>query len=394
MSRWKRFTVTGAVILIAALLGSGIYFRIREGGQSDAVTEEELMRPIVSAMEAFPSDIANPVTVAEVVRDTLVMRVTAQGEAASFQSAVVRSQVAGRVAEVVARENGTVAGGDVIIVIDPADLEIELERANIALRQAEEQYREMTILEDRITDPALREERDRSFRVRSGLEQAELNLRVAQRNLENARVKAPFGGRIADIRVVPGQWVSAGEELMSVVRTDPIRVDAYALDTELMHIAVGRNARVEFTAFPGERFEGRIETWNPVLNESRRARVTISIPNPDGRILPGMFAEASLDARRYPDRILVPRSAVIERDRSPVVFVYEGDERGGVAMWRYVRLGLQNDEQIEILYLPDEERSDPLEPGEIVLTGGHNSLTHQAPVRIVDNVQAAGGRPE
>ncbi|HWV55929.1 MAG TPA: efflux RND transporter periplasmic adaptor subunit, partial [Longimicrobiales bacterium] len=382
------------VVLIAGLLGSGIYMRIRDVEETDAVTEEELLRPIVSAMEAFPADIANPVTVAEVVRDTLVMRVTAQGEAYSFQSVGVRSQVSGRVVEVRVRENDLVPAGEIVVVVDTTDLLIALERARLQYRQSEVSFAEQSIADDRITDPALRAEREANLRIRSGLAQAELTLREAERNLENARVKVPFAGRIADINVVPGQWIGPGDELMKVVRTDPIRFDAYVLDTDLQHIAPGRGARVEFRAYPGERFEGRIETINPVVDGNRRARVTISIPNPDGRILVGMYGEVSLDARRYPDRILVPKSAVIERDRSPVVFVYQGDERGGVAMWRYVRRGLENDEQVEILYFPGEERSDPLEPGELVLTSGHATLVHQAQVRIVDNVLVAGGRPE
>jgi len=394
MSRAKRFTVAGVVVLIAGLLGSGIYMRIRDVEETDAVTEEELLRPIVSAMEAFPADIANPVTVAEVVRDTLVMRVTAQGEAYSFQSVGVRSQVSGRVVEVRVRENDLVPAGEIVVVVDTTDLLIALERARLQYRQSEVSFAEQSIADDRITDPALRAEREANLRIRSGLAQAELTLREAERNLENARVKVPFAGRIADINVVPGQWIGPGDELMKVVRTDPIRFDAYVLDTDLQHIAPGRGARVEFRAYPGERFEGRIETINPVVDGNRRARVTISIPNPDGRILVGMYGEVSLDARRYPDRILVPKSAVIERDRSPVVFVYQGDERGGVAMWRYVRRGLENDEQVEILYFPGEERSDPLEPGELVLTSGHATLVHQAQVRIVDNVLVAGGRPE
>src|SRR5690606_32926474 len=124
--------------------------------------------------------------------------------------------------------------------------------------------------------------------------------------------------------------------------------------------------------------------------QTRTAKVTVSVPNPEGRILPGMYARVSLEARRFADRILVPRSAILERDRRTMLFVYEGDERGGLSKWRYVTTGLENESQVEIVANPD---TDMVQPGEIVLTDGHYTLIHDARVRLVDDVRAAGGRP-
>jgi membrane fusion protein (multidrug efflux system) len=391
-------TVITVAAVAVTLLGSGIYFRIKGEGEAAAAAATpaaaEGERPVIAM--PISADVANPVKGARVIRDTLVVSVAAAGQASSFQAAAVHAQVSGRVLEVRVREDDEIRGEDVIVVIEPTDLEIALERARIALGQAEARYTELTILEDRIDDPLVRAQRERSFRANSGLEQAELNLRVAERDLEQSRVKAPFAGRAANIRVVPGQWVRSGEELMTIMQLNPIRLDVHVMEGEVVHIERGRSARVEFSAYPGERFVGRIESINPVIEaeNARTARVTVSVPNPDGRLLPGMYAQVSLQARRYADRILVPLSAVVERDRSPVVFVYQGDERAGVAMWRYVRTGLRSDEYVEILYLPGEERSDRLDPGEIVLVDGHNTLSHQAPVRLVENVREAGGRPQ
>jgi membrane fusion protein, multidrug efflux system len=176
-----------------------------------------------------------------------------------------------------------------------------------------------------------------------------------------------------------------------VLDLDPIKVEVQVLESEIGHLSPGRSAEVTFAAFAGERFTGRIETINPVVESgSRTARVTVLIPNPDGRILPGMYARVSLEARRFEDRVLVPRSAILERDRRTMLFVYEGDERGGLAKWRYVTTGLQNERQVEIVESPDTET---VRPGETVLTDGHYTLIHDARVRLVEDVQAAGGRP-
>jgi multidrug efflux pump subunit AcrA (membrane-fusion protein) len=118
------------------------------------------------------------------------------------------------------------------------------------------------------------------------------------------------------------------------------------------------------------------------------------LPNRDGRIKPGMYAEVALDAEALPDRILVPREAVLERGegrRRTMLFVYEEGPRGGLAKWRYVNPGRENDTHVEILREGPEQGM--VEPGEIVLVDGHHYLGHDTSIRLVDDVAAEGGRP-
>ncbi|MBR9988960.1 MAG: efflux RND transporter periplasmic adaptor subunit, partial [Gemmatimonadetes bacterium] len=207
------------------------------------------------------------------------------------------------------------------------------------------------------------------------------------------RIVAPFPGRVANLKVVPGQYVNVGDELLTVQAMDPIRVDAKVLEGNIGYLSVGRTATVTFAAFPGEVFEGRIQTINPVVDpEFRNARVSISVRNPNGRILPGMFARASLSAERFPDRILVPKEAVLERDnRRTLVFLFKGEGDRGRAEWRYVTPGRSNDTHVELV---EDGENEMLKAGDIVLVSGHYTLSHDIPVRLVDNVaRAEGARP-
>jgi len=156
----------------------------------------------------------------------------------------------------------------------------------------------------------------------------------------------------------------------------------------VVHLSEGRQATLVFTAFPGETFTGRIETINPVVDpQTNTARVTVHIPNPDGRIKPGMYAEADLEAQQFADRILVPKTAIRETDdRRYFLFVLEN----GRAKWRYVTLGLENDYYVE---LRESSETEWVTPGEIVLVDGHQMLPHDAAVELVDDPAAAGGRP-
>ncbi|MEQ8328902.1 MAG: efflux RND transporter periplasmic adaptor subunit [Longimicrobiales bacterium] len=397
MSFSRRTLSLVTVLLILAALGAGVGWRLMsEGDESDGESASEAAAadlPDVSSAAQFSTDVPQPVAGAEAVRDTLWIRVNAAGRAEAFRRATLNAQVEGRVEALPARENGVVADGQTLLQLDTTDLALNVAQARADLLAAEADYRQMTLFDDEIEDADVRAERDRIARTRSGLDQREVALRQARIQLERTRVAAPFGGRVADLAVAEGQYVAAGTPLVTVVDLDPIKVEVQVLEAALPVLSAGRRADVTFSAFPGERFQGTVETINPLVDpETRTARVTVLLPNRQHRIKPGMYAEVSLNAEALPDRIMVPRSAVLERGdgrRRTMLFVYEGDAQQGLAKWRYISTGRENDTHVEIL--PDGE--GVVEPGEVVLVDGHHYLAHDTPVRLVDDVTAAGGRP-
>ena len=394
MSMSRRVIGVTATIVVVAALVVGVLYRIRasEAGTDESASLSDGERPQVSAGAAFSTDIAIPVEGAEVVQDTLVVSVSAAAQAAAVKQARLLAEVGGRVIRIRAAENDVVSEGSLLVEIDSTEYELAVDRAKAQLAQAEASYREFTLFDDQIEDPEIRAERDRVARARSGLDAAEVGLEEAQLQLTRTKVLAPFGGRVASIRIVEGQTVRVGDELLTVLDLDPIKVEVQVLESEVGYLARGRSATVSFSAFPGETFQGRIATVNPVVErDTRTARVTVMVPNSDGRILPGMYARVSLEARSFADRVLVPRSAILERDRRSMLFVFEGDEQEGLSKWRYVTTGLMNETLIEIVENPE---TDMVEPGEIVLTDGHYTLIHDARVRLVENVRASGGRPQ
>jgi HlyD family secretion protein len=391
----KIIGVSAAVAVVFTMAG-GIYLRIRGSEESDSgstIAEvPEGGAESVSSARTFSTDVAIPVEGAQVVRDTLVISVSAAAQAAAEREAPLRAQVEGRVTRLRISENDPVGRGRLLIEIDTTEYALAVARAEAGLAKARATYRELTLFDDQIEEEAVRAERERVARAKSGLEEADIALREARLQLERTRVTAPFAGRAASIRVVEGQLVRPGDELLTVVDLDPIKVEVQVLESEVGLLAPGRGATVAFAAFAGETFTGRIATSNPkVERETRTARVTVMVDNPEGRILPGMYARVALEARRFAERILVPRSAILERDRRTMLFVFEGEGNTGLAKWRYVTTGLANDSVVEVVPDPDTEM---VEPGEWVLTDGHYTLIHDAHVRLVESVRVEGGRPQ
>ena len=386
------------IALIVALLGGGAWWRLRpdtrdEGEAQAAEVGGEAGADLSSAVDAaFSTDMPQPVTGAPVVRDTLWVSVNAAGRAEAASRATLQAQVSGVIESVRVRENNGVAAGAPLLQIDTTEYALAVAKAESDLRRARADYQQQLLFDDRITDPAVREQRERIARSRSGLDQMEVALRQATLQLDRSRVRAPFEGRIADLRVVPGQHVTQGTELMTVVDLDPIKVEVNVLEAELGLLREGARSAVRFTGFPGEIFEGRIATVNPVVDPERRTgRVTVLLSNPGGRIKPGMYAEVSLAATSFPDRLLVPRAAILERGegtRRTMLFVFEQDGQVARAKWRYVTTGHMNDQLVEIV--PSDEGR--VEPGETVLVDGHHYLAHDTSVRLVDDVAVEGGR--
>jgi RND family efflux transporter MFP subunit len=397
MSFSRRTLSIFTVLLIVGVVAAGTWWRLRPTPEAEAQTGEatatadSLGVDLGAAGDQFSTSLPQPVTGAEVVQDTLWETVTAGGQAAAIRRATLASQVEGIIQALPVRENSRVGGGQSVLQIDTIELALEVARAQAELSNAQAQYEAITLFQDEITDPQVRARRAEVARASSGLNAAEVGLRQAELRLERASVRAPFEGRIADLQVVAGQYAAAGTELMTIVDLDPIKVEVNVLEAELGYLSEGREAQVTFAAFPGEVFTGRIQTINPVVSEeTRTGRVTLHLSNPNGRIKPGMYADVTINARSFAERILVPRSAILERDRRTMLFVYEGDGEQGLAKWRYVTTGRENETYVEIVA---SDETDMVAPGEMVLVDGHHYLAHDTRIQLVDNPAAAGGRP-
>lgn len=394
MSLLRRLLIGATAVAAALLLGSGIYLRIAQADAEDAAPADGDTEslPGTSAAEAFSTSVAIPVNGAAVLRDTLVISVEAAGEAAAWRRTVLLAQVEGPLAMLRAQEGARVTAGQLLAAIDSSTYVLDLAEAEANLRNAQADFRERTLFDDRITDSIVRTQRAAAARARSGLDQTEVQVQKRRLDLQKTRIEAPFAGRIASIEAVQGAWVRTGDELLTIVDIDPIKVEVQVLENEVGYLTPGRRATVTFASLPDTRFSGRIETINPVVDQqTRTARVTVVVPNPDGKILPGMYARVALEARKFADRTLVPRAAILERDRRTMLFVYDADGQTGLAKWRYVTTGLENDSLVEIV---EHRETDMVEPGEVVLVDGHYTLTHDARVRLVGSVRAAGGRPD
>jgi RND family efflux transporter MFP subunit len=272
--------------------------------------------------------------------------------------------------------------------LDTRPFDLAVSEAEAAVAQAEVQYNDNIVPDSIVSGKAPTEERRRNALARSGLQGARVRLDRARYDRERATIAAPFAGVVDRVNVAAGERLTSGAEVATIVDVGDLRIEAAVLEHDLSLIRVGGQAIITSSAAPGRQIVGRVAAVLPLIDSTTRAgRALVRFRN-DGSLRPGMYADVRLESTRLGDRVLVPAASVLERDGRTLVFVVQD----GRAKWTYVTTGRSNGVDTEVL--PDSSTGEiPVKAGDRVLVEGHLTLTHDAPVRVVEKAETPS-RPE
>ena len=377
---------------------------------SSCTTDPEEETPEVNASETSVQPF--PVEAVIATHRTLTRSIVASGRLMAGRRTELSSGVSGRISEVKVREGDFVKEGDLLLRLDEAPFVLNVEKAEADLLDKRIDYavfimdtttvlntdttwvsRELDALEKaRLEyesgeiDARKLKSAQRNFDAaqllsgtrrldliaqNTGLIRAELDRASAQWELAQTTIHAPFSGIVANRLVEEGQQVSPGETCFELIDISKIRVKAAVLESDLGAVGIGHGIRISVTTWQGEYFEGRISRIYPTVDEdSGTGYVEAELPNPGGRLKPGMFAEVLIEGTSYDNRIAVPDEAIVSRDERTLVFVIQG----GRAQWSYVTLGREGDGWREV--------TSGVSEGDTVAVTGNITLAHDVPVRV------------
>ena len=164
--------------------------------------------------------------------------------------------------------------------------------------------------------------------ARASLAEARAQLALAEKAVADVVVVAPFSGFISDRKVSTGEYVQPSTPVVTLVKTDPLRLILAIPGVQAGQIARGLRVEASVDAYPGRVFAGEITAVNPVISpESRSFMVEVSVPNPQAILKPGMFAVATINQGSTTRALFVPRAAVAEDVNTDSWRVYVIDER-------------------------------------------------------------------
>jgi membrane fusion protein (multidrug efflux system) len=308
-----------------------------------------------------------PVEVAALERGDVFAVYTGTASLETDSDALVVAKVAGQVVEILAEEGDRVEEGQVLARLDGDRLRLDMERSHANLRKLEQEYNRSVELYERglVSSGAFEG-------LKYELESLRAIYRLAQLEYSYTRIRAPISGVVVQRHIRQGNTISVNDPVFQVTELDPLIAYIHIPEREFRRLEPGQPAELRLDAIPGQRFQAKVQRISPVVDPvTGTFKVTMEVPDQDGRLKPGMFGRFNIvwDARH--DVLLAPRVAIVDDDISDSVFVIVD----GKAERRTVRTGYARDAQVEIL--------DGLEGHEEIVVIGQAGLRDGAQVEVV-----------
>lgn len=211
-------------------------------------------------------------------------------------------------------------------------------------------------------------------------------------SLAKKSIVAPFAGTIGIRQVDVGDYLASGTVIATLQDLSHLYVDFYLAEQAVPKVALGQAVQLSVAAYPGENFTGQVSAINPKVEDStRNVLVRATLPNPQGKLLPGMFANLQLLLPDSGNRVVVPESAITYTLYGNSVYVVSaGKDSAGndtlTAQRRFVETGERRDGMVVI--------GKGLQAGERVVSGGQLKLSNGASITAEeDDTLNAAPRP-
>lgn len=302
-----------------------------------------------------PGEMKLPVETATITPRPLDVGLQTVASLRADESVVVRPEIAGRIERIHFTEGGRVAAGQPLFTLDASLARASLNEAQANLENSRRAAARATELSN--SQLIARSDLDRA---RASLGVDEARAASARTALEKMTLRAPFSGQIGLREVSVGEFVNAGQDLVTLVRLDPIEVDFAVPESALSKLGNGQAVRITVDAFPGDTFTGKVVAIDPVVDpNSRSTRLRAQIPNPDQRLRPGQFAQLKLDTGSgNATALLVPEQALMQDGDTRFVYTVVD----GKAKRTTVKTGTRTPGFFEV--------TEGLKAGDVVITAG------------------------
>ena len=284
------------------------------------------------------------------------------------QQAVLFAKITGYLKSLAVDEGDAVKAGQVLAEIEVPELEAEGAKSRAELDVARIEYERLESSRkkspDLITPQAVDSAKARLDVAKAGLQQHEIQVSFTH-------IHAPFDGIITKRWADPGAFIAAAtasshpetSALLTVMDFSTVRIDAAIPEPDVPFVKDGNPVTIQCAALPGETVRGKVTRFAHALDEMTRSmNAQIELPNPGGKLRPGMFVEARIALEEHKDASLIPADALItEKLKTSVFLAVDGKVKKTA-----VKAGLSDGAKVEIL--------EGIKPGDAVILAGKLSI--------------------
>ncbi len=360
----RMFLMLGVLALLLTGLG---FFKFRQ------------IQTAVQAASAFqPPPEAVTSTIAK--REQWPATMTVVGTIEAVRGVTISADLPGTVAKINFESGQAVREGQVLVELDTRQ-----ERAQLAALEAQRDLagvnygRSQQLVNSGVIS---RVEYDRAS---ADQRQTEANVREIRATIERKTIRAPFSGILGIRKVNLGQYMSAGNPIVSLQSLDPIYVNFGVPQQDAGRVQVGRTLRITAQELTGDAFSGRVSALDSIVDSAtRNIEVQATLSNPKSKLRPGMFVEVEVGVGHSRDVIALPASAISYAPYGDSVFVITDlkDKNGktyrGVRQ-QFVKVEGSRGDQVAVV--------SGVNPGDEVVTSGVFKLRNGAAVQVNNKLQ-------
>jgi len=379
----KTGLLVGVVILI--LLIAGAVTIVSKLGEKKALAAETERLAIPNVSVTHPRQ--------EQSQEELVLPATVQ----AYKESPIYARTNGYLLRWYKDIGSHVNKGELLADIDTPEVDQELMQARATRQQIQAQLGLAKISAERWenlrkSDSVSQQEVDQQV---SGYQQAQANLAAAEANvhrleqMESFRhIYAPFSGVLTKRNIDVGALINSGNggsnrELFDVAQVDPLRVYVNVPQTYSLLIQTGMKAFLVQGEYAGQKFEGKVVRTADAIDPATRTLLTeIDVPNPNGKILPGAYAQVHFAAKVNAPRLTVPINTLLFRAEGPRAAVVDSQNKVHL---HPIAIGRDYGSSVEVVSGLDAgdqvivNPADSLEDGQKVNLAGQNGRVSQKP---------------
>ena len=301
---WKKILKACAELLIGALvIGGAVYYYQVVLSSSVAAKQKAVTTPTVMAA---PQKIVQFSDIIE-----------ALGTGSAKEAVDITATVTAKVVEVNFEDGDYAKNGQLLVKLDDAREQSERKQAEINLA---EQNREMARIDRLYKSKAVSQKT--LDEQKTSLERSKTLLAIANTQIDDRHLRAPFSGYLGMRLVSPGDLVTPGTKITSLDDISEINVDFSVPEKYFSELKTGYEVQVTNVAYPGEKFKGRITAIAPRINlQTRMVEVRAVIDNKEMKLRPGMMFHVLVDMGKR-DALMIPEKCVVSLGEKQFVFLY------------------------------------------------------------------------
>ena len=339
------------LLLLAAALVLAKIFLIDDHADGPAATGEQNKSLPVSVR------VVQPQPLQDAIRTT--------GTLLANEEVELRSEITGKVTGIYFKEGSPVKKGDLLVKINDADLQAQMQKLQFQKELAED--REFRLREQLAADLTSQEQYDIALNTLNGLK---ADIEVLQTQITRTEIRAPFDGFVGLKYISDGSYLSPAIKVASLLNIHPIKIEFSIPEKYAGEVRTGN--KISFTVQGSNgNYSGNIYAIEPKIDPvTRTLQVRALSPNPQRTLFPGAFADVQLIISEIPDALLIPTEAVIPELNGKKVFLF----RQGRAAAVPVETGIRTPEEIQIV--------QGIAAGDTVITSGILQLRQGLPVEV------------